>query len=156
MDCVSTVVLQEPCQCSLFWDYIQESAFSATWMNLILKKLPDCHSLRVHAVGPARLIPMRSNRKTALWLYDMISIHQRSARTNECKITLISSDCVMNDFTMSGIMFMTVTPLDSSPHSLDVWWCHSLVPWWSPWNPASENSPEWIIELSSVMDTWLI
>ena len=33
---------------------------------------------------------------------DMISKHQGSARTNECKITLILSDSVMNGFIMSA------------------------------------------------------
>ena len=41
---------------------------------------------------------------------DMISIHHRSARTNEGKIRLILSDYVMNGFIMSGIMLMTATP----------------------------------------------
>ena len=40
---------------------------------------------------------------------DMISIYQRSARTNECKITLILSDCFMNGVIMFSIIFIVAT-----------------------------------------------
>ena len=49
--------------------------------------------------------------------YDIISIYQRDARTNECKMTLIVSDCVMNDFIISGIIFMAATRLNNLPQS---------------------------------------
>ena len=63
---------------------------------------------------------------------DMISIYQRSVRTNENKITLILSGYVMNGFIMSVIVFMAATRLDNSPQSFDVQTVHSLVPWGRP------------------------
>ena len=75
------------------------------------------------AVVAARLIQMGSIQNSAVTLNsrnDMISIHQMSVRTNECKITLILSDYIMNGFIMSGIMIMTATPLNNSTQSFDV------------------------------------
>ena len=124
------------------------------------------------AVCAARLVPMQSDEKrncstvkqrdgwrsvdpnggqpkTALWLWvremnDMISIHQRSARTNEGKITLILSHCVMNGFIIFCIMFVTASALDVT------WRLDSFTVAFRGdvrGDPASENSPQSILEL---------
>ena len=87
----------------------------------------------------------------------MVAIYHRSARTNGSKITLILSDCVMNGFIMFGIIFTTATRLDNSPQSSDAYTVsHSRSMVTSAENPASENSPQSIRKLDSVMDAWLV
>ena len=96
-----------------------------------IEKLPNYQTPRV-SLGWSPWGASKASTVTVNTRTDMISIHQRSARTNECKITLILSDCVMSDFIMSGIMFLTAIPLDNSPHHLTSRRFHSLVPWLRP------------------------
>ena len=100
---VSTGVLYEPRQCSLFWDYIPESKLcfchnlcrparyifnptntevaqlSTTWRRAVPGY--SRHSSRCGATKNSAVTPSSRN--------NMISIHQRSARMNESKTTLI-------------------------------------------------------------------
>ena len=118
------------------------------------RKLPNCQTLRWVSLGWSRWGATKHqhcNPECAKW-HDMYT-HQRSVRTNECKITPILSDCVMNGF----IMFLATTPLDNASQPFDVETVsqyRSAVT--SAENPASENSPQSIGELGSVVDTWLI
>ena len=103
---VSTCVLYEPRQCSLFWDYIPESKLCFC-LNLCrppgkysiqpIQKLLDWQQ-RDDTQGTTRgargATPSRwgATKNSAMALSsrnNMISIHQRSARTNESKTTLI-------------------------------------------------------------------
>ena len=94
-----------------FLDYIHESAFAS------LKASPPPRQSETRevvqlwntVVDAARLIPMgsikkRCNSEFAKW-HDIYMIRQRSARTNECKITLILNDCVMNGFISFTVPF---------------------------------------------------
>ena len=127
--------------------------------NLRIEKLSNCQGLcsrcgGTHSVAPDEKQPTLST-VTVNSRNDMIFIPQRSARTNECKIALISSDCFMNGFIMPNIIFMTATSSENSVQSFGVQvvsQSHSLVVT-SAVNPASENSPQLIGELGSVMDT---
>ena len=97
---VSTGVLYEPRQCSLLWYYIPESKLC---FCLNLCRPPGAYSIRpIQTVNNVTtrdsewvlqaFIPMGSNQNSAVALSsrnNMISIHQRSARTNEGKTTLI-------------------------------------------------------------------
>ena len=96
-----------------------------------IEKLPNYQTPRM-SLGWSWWGAFNTSTVTVNTRNDMISIHQRSARTNERKITLILSDCVMSDFIMSDIMFLTSTPLDNSPHHLTSRRFHSLVPWLRP------------------------
>ena len=99
---VSTGVLYEPRQCSLFRDYIPESKLCfclnlcrppGTYSIRPIQKLLNCQQ-RDDALWVLlqASISMGSNQNSAVALSsrnNMISIHQRSARTNEGKTTLI-------------------------------------------------------------------
>ena len=84
---VSTAVLYELRQCSLFWDYIPESKLCFC-LNL-------CRSPGTYSIRPIQKLlncQWRANKNIAVALSsrnNMISIHQRSVRTNEGKTTLI-------------------------------------------------------------------
>ena len=101
---VSTGVLYETRQCSLFWDYIPEFQLCfclilcrppGTYSIRPIQKLLNCQqpvahnrnsqdtyllTLKIHRVNSAVALSSRNN---------MISIRQRSARTNESKTTLL-------------------------------------------------------------------
>ena len=106
---VSTGVLYEPRQCSLFWDYIPESKLCfclnlcrppGTYSILPIQKLLNCQQ-RDDAQGKTRgaqgatpgIRPeWGATKNSAVALSsrnNMISIHQRNARTNESKTTPI-------------------------------------------------------------------
>ena len=100
---VSTGVLNEPRQCSLFWDYIPKSKLCFC-LNLCrppgsysirpIQKLLNCQQRDdARWVVLQAFIPMGSNQKNSAVALssrnNMISIHQRSARTNEGKTTRI-------------------------------------------------------------------
>ena len=88
---VSNGVLYEPRQCSLFWDYIPESKLcfcvnlcrtSGPYSIRPIQKLLNCQTT-------TRFIPIKNSAVALKSRNDMISIHQRSARTNDGKTTLI-------------------------------------------------------------------
>ena len=98
---VSTGVLYEHRQCSLFWDYIPESKLSFC-VNLCrasspysirpIQKLFNCQRTTRRGWVLHHSFQWGATKKSAVALSsrnDMISIHQRSARTNEGKTTLI-------------------------------------------------------------------
>ena len=106
---VSTGVLYEPRQCSLFWDYIPESKLCfclnlcrppGTYSILPIQKLLNCQQ-RDRRPGDDARCPGCYSRHSSRWgatknsavalssRNNMISIHQRSARTNESKTTPI-------------------------------------------------------------------
>ena len=99
---ISTGVLYESRQCSLFWDYIPESKLCSclnlcrppgTYSIRPIQKLLNCQQ-RDDARCPGCRHSSRwgATKNSAVALSsrnNMISIHQRSARTNESKTTLI-------------------------------------------------------------------
>ena len=111
---VSTGVLHEPRQCSLFWDYIP-----LMWSNQ----------------------KQRRGSEFAKW-YDIYTPEECADewRQNNADLKLLEN-CVMYGFIpMVGIMFMTATGLKNSPHSFDVYTVsRSRSEVTSAENPAPEN-----------------
>ena len=70
-----------------------------------IEKLFNCQR-----VGAARSIPMGSNQTPALilWMRGMTCLYM-----DDCKITLILSDYIMNGFIKFGITFMAATQVDN-------------------------------------------
>ena len=85
---VSTSVLYEPRQCSLFWDYIPESKLvfasicAARPVHIQSDQYRSCSTVKQRRATKNSAVALSSRN-------NMISIHQRSARTNEGKTTLI-------------------------------------------------------------------
>ena len=123
------------------------SIFNPTNTEVAQLSNNDARSIHPHGEQP----------KTALWLWvrEMtwyLHIHQRSARTNKGKKTLIQSYSRTVSWMVSscsaGVMFMTATGLENSPQSFDVYTVsqsRSVVT--SAENPAPGNSPQSIAEL---------
>ena len=99
-------------------------------------------------------IPMGSNQKqrsgsvVAKW-HDIYTPEECAdeLRQNNADLKLLEN-CVMNGLIIFGIMFMTATGLENSPHSFDVYTVsqsRSVVT--SAENPAPDNSPQSIGEL---------
>ena len=154
---VSTGVLYEPQQCSLFLDYIPESKLcfasicAARPVHIQSDQYRSCSTViqRRAAVGAAPFIPMGSNQKQrcgsefAKW-YDVYTPEECADewRKNNANLKLLEN-CVVNGFIMFGIMFMTATGLENSPQSFDVYTVsqsRSVVT--STENPTPENSPQ--------------
>ena len=116
---VSTGVLYEPRQCSLFWDYIPESKLCFC-VNVC--RPSDPYSIRLIQ----KLFVQLSNNDAWCVLIqkqrcDMKSIPDEGTDEWRQNITELLENCVMNGFIMFGIMFMTATGLENSPQSLDVY-----------------------------------
>ena len=166
---VSTWVLYKPRQCSLFWDYIPESKLC---FGVIL-----CRSSGPYSIRPIQKLlnyqttmrgrccsshPDGEQPKSALWLWNREMTWylytrgvRRRIRQNNADLKLLEN-CVMNDFIMFGIMFMTATGLENSPQSFDAYTIsqsRSVVT--SAENPAPEDSPQSIGELRKI-GTWPI
>ena len=88
---------------------------------------------------------------------DMISIHQRNARTNEGKTTLISSYSRTVSWMVSCSVLFLWRPLDwRIRHShLTSTLFHSLIPWWCPRRIRSQRTRLSQLE-NSAMGTWPI
>ena len=104
---VSTGVLYEPRQCSLFWDYIPESKLCfclnlcrppGTYSIRPTQKLLNCQPRAVNNVTTrggccsrhsSRWGATKNSSVSLSSRNNMISIHHRSTRTNEGKTTLI-------------------------------------------------------------------
>ena len=161
---VSTGVLYEPRQCSLFWDYIPESKhrFSlnlchppGTYSIRPIQKLLNCQQCDdARWVLFQAFIPMGSNLKQRCG-FEFAKLHdiytpQECAdewRQNNADLRLLEN-CVMNGFIIFGILFMTATGLENSLQSFDVYTVsqsRSVVT--SAENLAPDNSPQSIGEL---------
>ena len=133
---VSAGLPYNPRQCLLFWDYIPESKLcfcvnlcrpSGPYSIRLIQKLLNCQTtMRGGCFNSTVALSSRN---------DMISIHQRSARTNEGKTTLILS----YSRTVSWMVSSCSASCSSRPldwrirHShLTSTLFHSLVPWWRP------------------------
>ena len=168
---VSTGVLYEPRQCSLFWYYIPESKLCfclnlcrppGTYSIRPIQKLLNCQQRddaqeTTRGARGATLLQDSSRwgatKNSAMALSsrnNMISIHQRSAyewKQNNADLKLLEN-CVMYGFVIFGIMFMTAMGLENSPKSFGVSTVsqsRSVVT--STENPAPDNSPQSIGEL---------
>ena len=126
---VSTGVLYEPRQCSLFWDYIPESKLYFC-VNLSRPSGPyrsdlkrSCSTVKQRrAVGAAP-----SNRKQrcgsefAKW-HDIYTPEECADEWRQYNADFkLIENCGMNGFIMFGIMFMTDTGLENSPQSFGVY-----------------------------------
>ena len=126
---VSTGVLYEPRQCSLFWDYIPESKLCC-WVNVC--RPPDPYSIRPIQKLFSCQITTRGvccSKNSAVTWY----LYQMSARTNEGKTSLSYSRTV-SWMVSSCSASCSWRPLDwRIRHShLTSTLFHSLVPWWRP------------------------
>ena len=138
---VSTGVLYEPRQCSLFWDYIPESKLcfcvnlcrpSGPYSIRPIQKLLNCQTF----------IPMGSNHKERCVREKTWHLYTDEWRQNNADIKLLGN-CFMNGYIMLSIMLMTAAGLENSPRSFDVYTVsqsRSVVT--SAENPAPENSPQ--------------
>ena len=85
--CVSTGVLYEPRQCSVFWDYIPESNFvfasicASRPVHIQSDQYRSCSTVKQRRATKNSAVAMISRN-------NMIFIYQRSVRTNEGKVTL--------------------------------------------------------------------
>ena len=127
---VSTGVLYEPRQCSLFWDYIHESILCFC-VNLCcpsvrhsirpIQKLLNCQTTTCGGCHSAPFIPMGSNQKQRCgseftkW-HDIYTPEEcvDEWRQNNVDLKLLEN-CVIYGFIMFGIMLMTATGLANSP-----------------------------------------
>ena len=154
---VSTGVLYKLRQYSLFWDYIPESNFCFC-LNL-------CRSSGPYSIRPIQKLLICQTINGARWVLlphssrwratkntnsrnDMISIHQRSARTNEGKSTLLQSYS-----TTVSWMLMVATGLENSPFY--VYTASQSFPWWRPWRIRTQRTRLSQVE-NSAMGTWPI
>ena len=158
---VSTGVLYEPRQCSFFfWSIFPNLNFVLRQSVPRVRSMFNPTNTEVAQLSnnDARWVLLHSSRWGAtmwLWIREMISIHQRSAATNEDKTTQIygysrtvSWMVSLDGFIMFGIMFMTATGLENSLQAFDVYTVSqspSVVT--SAENPAPEKSPQSIEEL---------
>ena len=153
---VSTGVLYEPQQCSLFWDYIPESklCFASNCatrpVHIQSGQYKRCSTAKQRrAVGAVLFIPMGSNQNQRCGsefakLHDIYTPEECAGewRQNNADLKLLEN-CVMNSFIIFGIMFMTATGLDDSPQSFDVYTVsHSRSVVTCAENPAAEISPQ--------------
>ena len=152
---VSTGVLYEPRQCSLFSDYIPKSKLCFC-LNLCrlpgaIQKLLNCQQRDDMLQA---FIPMGSNQKQGCGSefakkHDVYTPEECADewRQNNADLKLLEN-CVMNGFIVFGIMFMTATGLGNSPQSFGVYTVsqsRSVVT--SAENPDPDNSPQSIGEL---------
>ena len=101
-------------------------------MQSEIETLPNCQSLCspcavTRSVDPDEKQPKLSN-VTQDSGNDMIFIHHSNAVTNECKIMLISTDCVMNGFIMYGITAATLSENSVQSFGLRLFFSH--ISWW--------------------------
>ena len=137
---VCTGVQYEPRQCSLFWDYIPESeiCFCTNLHRLSsphairrIVKLLNCQTTRWVPLGESRWAATKNSALALSSRNNMISIQQRSAQTNEGKITLILSYCVMNGFIrVSASCSWRPLHWRIRQSHLTSRRFHSIVPWW--------------------------
>ena len=159
---VSTGVLWEPRQCSLFGDYNPESEIC---FCTNLRRPSGPHAIRqscstVKRRGGCRTVESRwgatKNSAVALSARNNIRfMHQRSARANEGKITLILSYCVMNGFIMFGIMAWRPLHWRIRQSHLTYRQFHILVLWWRPRRIQPQRT-RLSQSKNSSMDTWPI
>ena len=153
---VSTGVLYEPRQCSLFWDFIPESKLcfcvnlcrpSGPYSIWPVQKLLNCQTTTrggccsIHPDGEQP--KQRCGSEFAKW-HDIYTPEECADewRQNNADLKLLEN-CVTKCFIMFGIMFMTATGPENSPQSFDVYTVkqsRSVVT--SAKNPAPENSPQ--------------
>ena len=144
---VSTGVLYEPRECSLFWDYIPESKLrfcpnlcrpSGPYSIRPIQKLPNCQT-PTH--GGYCNQKQCCGSEFAKW-HDIYK--PEGARTNEGKTTTIwsyspGSYSRTASWMVSCLALCSWQSLENSPQSFDVYTVsrsHSVV------NPAPENSPQ--------------
>ena len=151
---VSTDVLYEPRQCSLFWDYIPESKFcfcvnlcrpSGPYSIRPIQKLLNCQAATRDYIHPDGEQP-----KPALWLgvremtWYLYTRGVRGRMKANDAVSKLLENCVMNGGMVSSCSAScSWRPLDwRIRHSyLTSTLFHSLV------NPAPENSPQSIAEI---------
>ena len=161
---VSTGVLYEPRQCSLFWDFIPESKLcfclkcAARPVHIQSDQYSSCSTVN-NVTGDARwvlqaFIPMGSNQKQRCGSgftkkHDIYTPEECAEEWRQNNADLKSlENCVMNGFIIFGIMFMTANGPENSPQSFGVYTVsqsRSVVT--SAENPAPDNSPQSIGEL---------
>ena len=135
---VSTGVLYEPRQCSLFWDYILESKLCCclnrcesvppvrSIFNPANTEIAQLSNQRRVVRGAAPFWWPGSNQKQrcgsdfAKWHIFTPEECADGWRQNNADLKLLEN-CVMNGFFMFSIKFMTATRLDNSPQSFDVY-----------------------------------
>ena len=137
--------------------------YSRIWILFLHQSAPSVRSpcnptnrevaqLSNDTVGAARLIPMGNNHKQRCGSESSRIIY---ARTNEGKITLILSYCVMNGFIMFDIIFMTALHWRIRHSHLTSRQFHGLVPWWRPRKIRPQRTRISQSE-NSAMGTWPI
>ena len=162
---VSTGVLYEPRQYSLFWGYIPESKLCfclnlcrppGTYSIRPIQKLLNCQQ-RDDALQ-ARWGAAKNSAVALSLRNNMMSIHQRGARTNEGKTTLIYSYSRTVAWMVSSFSAScSWRPLDWRIHHshLASTLFHSLVPWWRPRRIRPQITRLSQLE-NSAMGTWPI